>query len=125
MAITVGSGAHMPWRTEVAKTTSYTVLNSDHGTLFTTVGAGGAVTFTLPSLANGVGCFYWFSNQVAQNMAITAPANKLVAFNNATGTTATYSTAGAQIGSFCMVFLNGAGTFYIHVNMGFTTATIS
>lgn len=116
--------AARPWTQEVTKSADYTVLNTDNGTLFIT-GGGANRTFTLPSLANGVGCVFWFYNVQNNNMIITAPSNKLIADGNATGTTATFSTMSHIIGSFAMVFMNDAGTFYHLANLGGTTATIS
>ncbi len=122
MALTFG--APWPWTQEVAKTTNYTVVAGDTANLFTTTGAGGAVTFTLPTLAAGL--VYWFWNTVNQNMAITAPAaNTLVADGNATGTTATYSTASHKIGSFGMAWANQAATLWYFFNMGGTVVTIT
>ena len=79
-----------------AQTASYTIVPTDHGKLFTNKGAAGAVTFTLPAIANvQAGWFVDFYAAVAaQNMAVTAPSGKLVAFNNIAATTATWSTAG-------------------------------
>lgn len=122
MALTLG--AFTPWSQEVNKTAAYTVLNTDSGTLFTTGGAGN-ITFTLPTLVNGVNCAWWFWNLQNNQMAITAPANKLVADGNATGTTATYSTASHMIGSAAFVCMNAAGTFYYSFNVGGTTVTIT
>lgn len=124
MAITVFGP--VPWQQQVSKTGNYTVLATDIGTLFDTTAAAGAVTFTLPVLANvAFPWAAWFYNVVGQNMAITAPAGKLIAINNAAGTTCTFSTASQLIGSFALVFLNQAGTFYHVANLGGTTATIT
>lgn len=122
---TLTYGGPLPWQQEVNKAVDYSVLAADVGTLFTT-GGGATRTFTLPALAAAnVGIAWWFLNIQANNMVITAPANKLIADGNLTGTTATYSTASHIIGSFCMVYLNQAGTFYVLVNMGATTVTIT
>lgn len=92
-----------------AKTASYTVVAADGGKLFTTTGASGAVTFTLPAIAGIVaGWFVEFFNTVGQNMIITAPAGLLVAMNNAAATTATFSTAGELIGAGARVTFDGA-----------------
>lgn len=101
---------------EVAKTADYTVLATDVGKLFTTTGAGGAVNFTLPALAAGLGPFE-FLNTVNQNMTVTAPAGKLVTFNNAAATSVAFSTAGNKIGARVRVWCNQAGTFYYMQNL--------
>lgn len=112
---------------ESTKSADYTVLGTDVGTMFLT-GGGATRTFTLPTLALGaITGQFWalFYNVQNNNMVITAPANKLIADGNATGTTATFSTASHIIGSFALVWLNDAGTFYHLANMGGTTVTIS
>lgn len=109
---------------EATKSADYTVLNTDAGTIFL-AGGGANRTFTLPTLALGGGFWGLFVNPQANNMIITAPANKLIADGNATGTTATYSTASHIIGSAALVWLNDAQTFYHLVNLGGTTVTIS
>lgn len=109
-----------------AKTASYTVTPQDEGTQFTTRGAGGAVTFTLPPIANvfaGWSCRFY--NVAGQNMAITAPTNKLTTFNNATATTATFSTSSELIGAAAEVFFDGT-TYLLHLMTEETqTVTIS
>jgi hypothetical protein len=90
-----------------AKTASYTCTAADSGTLFTTTGASGAVTFTLPAVATSTGVWYEFVNTVGQNMIITAPADTLVAFNDATATSLTYSQASELIGASCKVTCDG------------------
>ncbi len=107
----------------VAKTGNYTVLTSDNNTLFTTRGNSGALTFTLPAVQRGLE--YDFLNEVDQNMAITAPANTLVGFNNATATTATFSTAGQKIGAGAKVVSNDNGTKWLLLNRGTQTVTMS
>lgn len=109
---TLQYGGFIPFTTEVAKTSAYTVLAADIGTLFTTVGNAGSLTFTLPSLATGVGGWWGFLNTVGQTMIITAPANKLVGFNNSTATSLTFSTASSLIGAYVIIWMNLASTFY-------------
>lgn len=122
MALTLGS--YVQWSQEVNKAVDYAVVAADTGTLFTT-GGGATRTFTLPALAAGAGCVFWFFNLQNNNMVITAPAGKLVADGNAAGTTATYSTAAHLIGSFACVAMNAAGTFYYLFNQGGTVVTIT
>lgn len=54
----------------VAKTADYSVVTADSGKVFTTVGAGGAVNFTLPTAASGLE--YWFEVGATQTLTITA-----------------------------------------------------
>lgn len=101
------------WRDVTVKATSYTVVNNqDNHRIFSTRGSTGAVTFTLPTTLV-VGQRWRFFNESAQNMIITAPANKLVAINNLTGTTATYGTASNIIGACADVEVNDNATKYL------------
>ena len=117
-------GGFLPFVAEVNKAADYSVVLADSGTLFTT-GGGATRTFTLPALASGVGGWWGFYNIQNNNMVVTAPSGKLIADGNAAGTTATYSTASHLIGSFCVVWLNAAGTFFMFQNGGGTTVTIT
>lgn len=105
-AFGAGGATH---RVVEAKTASYTVVAADGGKLFTTTGASGAITFTLPAIAGiSAGWFAEFYNTVNQNMVITAPAGLLVGTHNATATTATFSTASELIGAGARVTFDGA-----------------
>lgn len=104
------------WMQEIAKTADYTVVAADVGTLFTNTGAAGAVIFTLPALAAGLGPFE-FLVTANQNVTVTAPAGKLVTFNNAAATSVAFSTAGNKIGGRVRVWCNAAGTFYYMENL--------
>lgn len=116
-------GTYKMWVSEVAKGTSYSVLLSDSGTLFL---ASATATFTLPALAAGVGGVWWFYNLTDALMAITsATGSKLIMDGNATATTATFNTVSHRIGSFAMVWMNDAGTFYHFANLGNTTVAAS
>lgn len=100
--------------TPVAKTTDYTLLDTDSGKVFTTVGAGGAVNFTLPAVATSAGLTYTFINAVDETMTVTAPANTMVANNDATATSIAYGQTGEQIGAAVTVFCDGS--FWYAVN---------
>lgn len=103
---------------------SYTVVPADNGKLFVQTAASG--TFTLPAIANvWDGWCATFFNVGATSMAVTAPAGKLVAFNNAAGATITFSTAGNIIGASVKIVYDGTLTKYIAIPMGPNTATIS
>lgn len=106
----VGNGV----RQMLAKTADYTVVAADNGTFFTTQGTSGAVNFTLPALADvSPGWTAEFYNEANQNMVITAPADKLVVFNDLTATSITFSTAGELIGAHVKIRLNADGTKYL------------
>jgi len=105
----------MPTRLEprmVAKVTSYTVnpLVDRAGTVFTTRGATGAVTFTLPSLASRqyVGYFVEFLNVVNQDMTIAAPASDtLVTVNDVAADSVAFSTSSQKIGARALAQWDG------------------
>jgi hypothetical protein len=102
---------------------SYTVLAGDNNTTFTTTGATGAVTFTLPTCQRGLR--FRFFNKVAQNMIISAPANTLIAMGAANYTTATYSTSGQLIGAACEVIADEAGANYMFFNLSPNTVAFA
>jgi hypothetical protein len=112
-------------RNVVSKAASYTVLVTESGTIFDTTGASGAVTFTLPAVADADGCEFTFVNTVDQNMVVTAPTGTLVADNNAAATSATFSTSGHKIGGTVTVACNGAKYLMTAVGNTSAVATIS
>lgn len=90
-------------RRTIAKAASYTVkppLDSP-GTVFTTAGATGAITFTLPTPGPGTrGWWYRFKNLVDQNMIVAAGvADTLICFNDLTADSLAASTSGEKIGA--------------------------
>lgn len=91
----------------VAKTSDYTVLASESGTLFTTEGATANVNFTLPSAADGL--VYWFFAAEDYNLTVTADtADTLIAFNDVAADSVAFSTASEKIGGAFMVFSDGS-----------------
>jgi hypothetical protein len=94
---------------EVAKAASYTVLPTDNGTRFTTLGAVGAIVFTLPALAPGLR--FQFLNLVAQDMTITSAAgNDIFVFNDLAASSIAFTTSMEEIGANVIVYSNEAGT---------------
>lgn len=112
-------------RTVTAKTTDYPVVAADSGKVFTTLGAGASVTFTLPAVATSAGLWFTFVNAVGQTMVITAPANKLVTFNNATATSLTFSTSSELIGAAVQVVCDGAFWYAMLMTEETQTVTVS
>lgn len=113
------------YRQIIAKTTGYQIVNgTDNDTHFTTTGAAGSVTFTLPATIQK-GQRWRFTNCVGQNMVITAPAGKFVLFNNAAATSLTFSTAGNLIGANVEVVVDETGAKYIAFLGCTNTATVS
>src|SRR5262245_46765218 len=95
----------------INKTSSYTVspVKGDYsGTMFTTRGAGAAVTFTLPTPNPGLaGTQYEFLNVAGQNMIVDAGVGKAVTFNNLTARSLAASTAGQLIGARISAICDG------------------
>jgi hypothetical protein len=109
----------------IAKATAYSVETYMSGTIFTTRGASGAVTFTLPALAGSYGCYYRFINIVNQNMTIATDAATefIVGFNNATtGVNVAFSTTSEKFGAVVDVY--SIGTTWIAVNCCKNTMTV-
>jgi hypothetical protein len=116
-------GVSLDWLGPTAKTADYTVVAADNGTHFTTKGAAGAVIFTLPAI--GAGYRFRFTAEADQNMTVTAPANKLVTFNNLTATSVAFSTAGNKIGASVEIVSNSDGTKFIALPHGANTMTVA
>jgi hypothetical protein len=93
----------------VAKTTAYTVLARESGTVFTTEGATASVTFTLPTIAAGL--HYWFMCSEDFDMVVTGTANLMVAFNDVTATSVSYATSAEKAG--CGFYLVCDGTKWL------------
>ena len=112
-------------QSEVAKTADYTVVAADAGTLFTTLGASGAVNFTLPALAAGLGPFE-FLCLADQNMTVTsAEGDNIVTDNDLSADSIAFSTASHKIGGHIQIWANGPGTKWYWRNMGPLTNTIT
>jgi hypothetical protein len=116
-----------PWRQTVAKTADYTVVaGTDNGKVFSTLGAAGAVNFTLPAVgASIVGERYRFYAEVDQSLTITAPAGKLVIFNNLVATSGAFSTAGNKIGAMAEIVANSDGTKWVFIQLCKHTLTVA
>lgn len=92
----------------VAKTTDYTILGSESGTVFTSQGATADIEFTLPAVATaGSGFVCWVFNAEDIECLVTAPADTLVAFNNATADGISFTTASNQAGGGFMFVCDG------------------
>lgn len=112
-----GKWASLPWKGEIAKTGDYTVTAADHGMLFTTTGAAGAVVFTLPAVTAGLR--FRFLNTVNQNMTIaSAEGDNLVTDGDAAADSVASSTSSHKIGGFYEVIGNAAGTLWYVSHIG-------
>lgn len=82
---------------------------SESGKVFTTTGATGAVTFTLPDPASTkAGTVFTFVNTVDQNMIVATTADKMVALNDAAATNVTFSTTSQKIGAAVRAVCDGS-----------------
>lgn len=97
------------WRTVLAKTADYTVLDSDHDVLFTNRGDADAINFTLPATAKR-GLRFGFMVVADQNVTLTAgTADTLVVFNDAAADSVALSTVSEKIGGMFEVIGDGTG----------------
>lgn len=106
----------------VAKTTAYTCLPEDSGKVFTTTGATGAVTFTLPAIsAANAGWHAYFVNTVDQDMTVAGgTADKMVSDGDAAADSIAFSTSSHKIGGWCHIAMDGAN--YLILGAGFLQA---
>lgn len=113
------------FRKIIVKAASYTVRpdNPDlSGTIFSTRGASGAVTFTLPTLGTGLKVGWWceFHNIVDQNMVVTAASGKAICDGNAAATSLTASTGSHKIGAKIRAEWDGNAWWLTGRNVGVT-----
>ena len=123
--LTFGStGVQINRRPVTAKAASYSVTAAESGTLFTTTGATGAVTFTLPTKAAGLN--YWFYNTVAEDMIVASDAaDTMVAFNDVTASSVAASTDTEEYGGAFYVSCDGAKWLAMNVSAGANTVTVA
>lgn len=96
--------------TVAAKTADYTVLTTENGCGFTTVGAGGTVVFTLPAATPGL--HYYFQVGAAQELRIDPNGTETISLPStgvagAAGKYLTADAAGETVHLVCMT----AGTW--------------
>lgn len=104
----------------VAKTADYTVTANDSGKVLTNRGASGAVTFTLPTPANGL--WFIFAGLADQNIVIAAT-GKIVSLNDATADTLTASTSSEKIGAVMIVVSDGTSWYALPIAGTWTVGT--
>jgi hypothetical protein len=118
---------YFPWRRFESITANYTVVvPQDNAAQFDNTGATGPVTLTLPPIQNGI--TIGLRVVANQNFAITSnEGGNIVAFNNASANTLTFSTAGQLIGGGLTLFSNPGATKWIAQNdsAGANTITVS
>jgi len=106
-----------------AKTADYTVKASESGSVFTTLGATAAVTFTLPAAAEGLN--YHFFNAADVDLTIDANASEVImGFNDLGSTAITFVTSSEKIGAGVWVVSDGTN-WYAFVNLGQDSQTVT
>ena len=113
-----------PFKRWQTKTSNYTIVASDNYSVFNNLGAGGAVVFTLPTIANGY--FFEFICMVDQTLQVSSnEGSNIVTFGNVTASTAAFSTGGSRIGNIFRVFTNAAATKWILEQVGNVAAVLT
>ena len=85
-----------------------TLTIGQSGSVISTEGATGAITFTLPAVATSAGVHYWFQNAEDQNMIIAAPSGTLTTFNNIAADSAAFQTSSEKTGGGAFVICDGS-----------------
>jgi len=113
------------YRNVVAKTTNYSVAETDHDTLFTNTGAAGAVNFTLPAAIHlKKGLRFSFYGTAGGTVTVTsATADVIVTHNDATATTVAMSAAGHTVGGLIEIYSDGEKWLAVHQGNGTLTTT--
>ena len=110
----------------VAKTASYTVTPDDFGSVLTTRGAGGAITFTLPAAsAVNKGEFVLFVNVADQNMIVAGATGGLVVFNDLTANSIAFQTTSEKIGGAFLAISDGTSWVVVPVATETQTVTVA
>lgn len=113
-----------PWKRFQSKTANYQILASDNMNTFDNTGATGAVTLTLPPIANGY--LFGLRGIVNQNIQFTSTEGaNIVVLNNASLSNVGFSTSGQIIGGGLKIYSNPAGTKWIVENTSAGTNTVS
>lgn len=119
------SGPYIQFKKSVAKTASYAVKPTDHNYRFSNFGAAGAVTFTLPAIADVFdGWSAEFVVLANQTVTVTAPSGKLIAGNNTGATSIAFSSTSEKVGNTIGIYYDGSAAKYVaQLNLGTETHT--
>jgi hypothetical protein len=91
----------------IAKTASYTVTAKESGSIFTTVGATAAVTFTLPAITDGPFRFTFICGADYSMVVAAATADTMLTMNDLAADNITFNTTAERIGGCVEVYCDG------------------
>ena len=121
----VTGGRIRPKLNIVVKTSSYTITADDFGSVFTTRGATGAVTFTLPAAGStNSGEWVLFINVADQNMIVAGADEELVVFNDLTADTIAFQTSSEKIGGAFLAISDGTSWAVVPIATETQTVTV-
>jgi hypothetical protein len=125
-AVANGGAEARPTMKIAAKTSSYTVTTSDYGSVLTTRGASGAITFTLPAAASAnSGNWVLFVSVANQNMTIAGADEGLVCFNDLTADAIAFSTNSEKIGGMFLAISDGTSWLVAPIATETQTVTVT
>jgi hypothetical protein len=116
-------GAAGPKYNVAAKATSYTVLTTDFGSVLTTRGASGTITFTLPASSGNGGAWVLFLNCADQTMEVAGADEELVVFNDLTADKIGFAQSSEKIGGMFLAICDG--TSWVVAPIATETQTIA
>lgn len=105
-------GVHAYDTAPIAKTADYSVLQTDHGRIFSTRGAGASVSFTLPSVTNlpsGFTVTFYCASASGMVIASNGSSDNIVVLNDTGADTITCSTTSRMIGANVKLIWDGVG----------------
>ena len=109
-----------------AKTASYTITIADYSKVFTTRGATGAVTFTLPAASNSnKGEWVLFISVADQNMIVAGADEGLLVFNDLTADSIAYQTGSEKIAGAFVALSDGTSWAVLPVASETQTITVT
>ena len=110
----------------IVKTASYTVTSSDFGSVITTRGASGAVTFTLPAASSkNDGEWVLFISVANQNMIVAGADEGLVVFNDLTADAIAFQTGSEKIGGAFLAISDGTSWAVVPLATETQTVTVT
>ena len=95
----------------VAKTSAYTCKQQDTGTIFTTVGASGSVTFTLPPISDGPFSFKFICATANAMVVAAQTADTMLTMNDLAADSISFATTAEMIGGMVEVYCDGTTLF--------------